>query len=130
MGEVRAKKHLGQHFLTDMSICQRIADAVSVDDKKKKLVEVGPGMGALTQYLLKREDLDTHVIEIDRESVAYLKENFKELDGKIYDHDFLKLDLSELMDGDSFVVAGNFPYNISTQILFKVLDNLCLFISR
>jgi 16S rRNA (adenine1518-N6/adenine1519-N6)-dimethyltransferase len=119
--KVRAKKHLGQHFLTDMTVCQRMTDAINVD-KVERVLEVGPGMGALTQYLLKRDDFETHVVEVDRESVSYLKENYKDLHGKIYELDFLKVDLIELMGNKPFVVAGNFPYNISSQILFKVLD--------
>lgn len=119
--KVKAKKHLGQHFLTDMSVCQRMTNSIEIDSVKKVL-EVGPGMGALTQFLLKREDFETHVVEVDRESVKYLNENFEDLKDKIYELDFLKVDLKELMGEESFSVAGNFPYNISSQILFKVLD--------
>ncbi len=119
--KVKAKKHLGQHFLTDMSVCQRMTNAIEVDSVDKVL-EVGPGMGALTKFLLKREDFETHVVEVDTESVTYLNENFEDLKGKIYELDFLRVDLKELMGEKPFVVAGNFPYNISSQILFKVLD--------
>lgn len=119
--KVRAKKHLGQHFLTDMTVCERMTSAIEVDSIKRVL-EVGPGMGALTQFLLKREDFETHVVEVDKESVLYLNENFADLKDKIYELDFLKVNLEELMGKDSFIVAGNFPYNISSQILFKVLD--------
>jgi 16S rRNA (adenine1518-N6/adenine1519-N6)-dimethyltransferase len=119
---VRAKKHLGQHFLKDLSICQKISDAVNTTQLYNKVLEVGPGMGALTQFLLKRDDLDVHVIEIDTESVDYLQTHYPQLEGKIYSDDFLKLDLTKLMGDEPFAVVGNFPYNISTQILFKVLD--------
>ncbi len=119
---VKAKKHLGQHFLTDLSICQKISDAIQPNDKYKKVLEVGPGMGALTQFLLKREDFDTHVIEIDTESVEYLKNKYPHLNNKIYSTDFLKIDLTQLLGNEPFAVVGNFPYNISTQILFKVLE--------
>jgi 16S rRNA (adenine1518-N6/adenine1519-N6)-dimethyltransferase len=119
---VKAKKHLGQHFLKDLSICQRISDAIQPKGKYKKVLEVGPGMGALTQILLKRDDFETHVIEIDRESVDYLENNYPHLDNKIYSKDFLRIDLKELMGDEPFAIVGNFPYNISTQILFKVLD--------
>ncbi len=119
---VKAKKHLGQHFLTDLSICQKISDAIQPNGKYKKILEVGPGMGALTQFLLKRDDFDTHVIEIDTESVEYLQKNYTNLSDKIYSTDFLKIDLTQLMGDEPFAVVGNFPYNISTQILFKVLE--------
>ena len=121
MKQVRAKKHLGQHFLTDMTVCSRMTDSIKKDGVKRVL-EVGPGMGALTKFLLQREDFETHVVEIDTESVTYLNENFDALKGKIYALDFLKTDLTELMGTEQFAVAGNFPYNISSQILFKVLD--------
>lgn len=121
MEEVKAKKHLGQHFLTDESVCQRMTVAID-EGKVKKVLEVGPGMGALTKHLLLRKDFETHVVEIDTESVDYLNENYEELRGKIYELDFLRTDLKDLMGDEPFVVAGNFPYNISSQILFKVLD--------
>ncbi|HSP11070.1 MAG TPA: 16S rRNA (adenine(1518)-N(6)/adenine(1519)-N(6))-dimethyltransferase RsmA [Salegentibacter sp.] len=117
--EVRAKKHLGQHFLTDENIAERIADTLSLSGYNK-LLEIGPGMGVLTKYLLKK-DAEVHVIEIDTESVAYLKENYPQLEGKIHEKDFLKYDLSEIFGNEPFAVIGNFPYNISTQIVFKVL---------
>jgi len=120
---VRAKKHLGQHFLTDLSICQKISDAVQPEGKYKKVLEVGPGMGALTQFLLKRQDFETHVVEIDKESVDYLNKHYPTLEHKIHSVDFLKINLQELIGKEPFAVVGNFPYNISTQILFKVLEN-------
>lgn len=118
---VKPKKHLGQHFLNDESVCQRMADLLVDHDEFQKVVEVGPGMGALTKYLLK-SDKDIHVVEIDEESVDYLYENYPELRGKIHSRDFLKEDLTALLQTDAFAVFGNFPYNISSQILFKVLD--------
>ena len=121
MKEVKAKKHLGQHFLTDKTVCARMTQSIN-KDSVKKVLEVGPGMGALTEFLLQRKDFDTHVVEIDTESVTYLNENFENLRGRIYSLDFLKVDLTELMGSEPFAVAGNFPYNISSQILFKVLD--------
>jgi len=118
--EVRPKKNLGQHFLNDMSIASRIADTVDVCPDLPVL-EVGPGMGALTEYLL-RKRRDTHVVEIDRESIAYLNEHFPMLRDNIIDGDFLKMDLSQLFQGKPFVLTGNYPYNISSQIFFKMLD--------
>ncbi|MFD1094716.1 16S rRNA (adenine(1518)-N(6)/adenine(1519)-N(6))-dimethyltransferase RsmA [Salegentibacter chungangensis] len=116
---VRAKKHLGQHFLTDENIAAKIADTLSYEGYSKTL-EIGPGMGVLTKYLLKK-DTEVHVIEIDTESVAYLGENYPDLEGAIHEQDFLKYDLSKIFGEAPFAVIGNFPYNISTQIVFKVL---------
>lgn len=118
---VRPKKHLGQHFLKDDSVCQRIAEAIAEDLTVKKVLEVGPGMGALTKFLLQKNEFETHVVELDEESVDYLHENFPELQSRIYSRNFLKEDLSGMFD-EQFAVVGNFPYNISSQILFKVLD--------
>ena len=115
---VRPKKSLGQHFLKDMQIAESIAGTLK--DYRLPVLEVGPGTGVLTQFLLKNR-ADLTVVELDRESVAYLKEHFSQLSGKIIEEDFLKLDLSKLFSG-SFCVIGNYPYNISTQIFFKVLD--------
>jgi len=117
---VRAKKHLGQHFLTDENIAEKIACTLSYSGYEKVL-EIGPGMGVLTKYLLKKE-AEIHAIEIDTESVTYLQENFPELKGKIHEKDFLKFDLNGIFGKETFAVIGNFPYNISTQIVFKVLD--------
>ena len=119
---VKPKKHLGQHFLKDETVCQKMVAAVPEYKQKIPILEVGPGTGALTNYLLKRDDFDVHVIELDEESVAYLQINFQQLQGKIHYLDFLKTDLQKLMGTDPFLVLGNFPYNISSQILFKVLD--------
>lgn len=118
MSEVRAKKFLGQHFLTDESIAQRIVESLSSD--VSNIFEIGPGMGVLTKYLITRANTNLHVIELDRESVAYLHEHYPTLD--VIEGDFLKCDPSTLFH-DSFAIIGNFPYNISTQILFKVFDN-------
>lgn len=119
---VKAKKHLGQHFLTDKNICKNIADELQHTDRYKKVLEIGPGMGALTEFLLKRPEFETQVMEIDSESITYLNEHFKELKGRIIEADFLKEDLKKYMGDEPFAVAGNFPYNISSQILFKVFD--------
>ncbi|HEY9186217.1 MAG TPA: 16S rRNA (adenine(1518)-N(6)/adenine(1519)-N(6))-dimethyltransferase RsmA [Salegentibacter sp.] len=118
--EVKAKKHLGQHFLTDERIAERIADTLSLSGYKKVL-EIGPGMGVLTKYLLKK-DAEIHVIEIDTESVTYLHENYPQLEGRIHEKDVLKYDLSQIFGKEAFAVIGNFPYNISTQIVFRVLE--------
>ena len=117
MQQVRAKKFLGQHFLKDLSVAQRIAETIS----EGRVLEIGPGMGVLTQYLLKNPNLQTTAIEIDRESVAYLKEWYPEL--HLIEGDFLKLDLNIIYPDGEFCVIGNYPYNISSQIFFKVLDN-------
>lgn len=118
--QVRAKKHLGQHFLRDENIAQKIADTLSLDCYKDVL-EIGPGMGVLTKYLLKK-DITTHVIEIDTESVEYLKNNYLNLANRIYEKDFLKYDLKEVFKTKPFAIIGNFPYNISSQIVFKTLE--------
>ena len=117
MQQVRAKKFLGQHFLKDLSVAQRIAETITAG----RVLEIGPGMGVLTQYLLKNPNLQTTAIEIDRESVAYLKEWYPEL--HLIEGDFLKLDLNIIYPDGEFCVIGNYPYNISSQIFFKVLDN-------
>jgi len=119
---VKPKKHLGQHFLKDETICQRISDAIKPDGKYNKVLEIGPGTGALTKYLLNREDFETSVIEIDRESVAYLEAHYPQLKNRIFSDDFLHKDPVSIMGDKPFAVVGNFPYNISTQILFRVLE--------
>ena len=116
MQQVRAKKFLGQHFLKDLSVAQRIAETIA----EGPVLEIGPGMGVLTQYLLKNPRIQLTAIEIDRESVAYLKEWYPEL--HLVEGDFLKLDLNILYPEGNFNVIGNYPYNISSQIFFKVLD--------
>lgn len=117
---VKAKKHLGQHFLKDENIAQKIADTLSLDGYNDVL-EIGPGMGVLTKYLLKK-DITTHVIEIDTESVEYLKNNYLNLSNRIYEKDFLKYDLTQIFKDQPFAIIGNFPYNISSQIVFKTLE--------
>ena len=117
---VKAKKHLGQHFLKDEKIAKKIADTLSLkgyDD----VLEIGPGMGVLTKYLLDK-DTTTHVVEIDTESVDYLKNNYLNLSDRIYEKDFLRYDFNLVFKGKSFAIIGNFPYNISTQIVFKTLE--------
>lgn len=149
MQQVHAKKFLGQHFLTDLTVAQKIANlafdkeiakvhtaplneqatpasALPTNIKfagipdKVRVIEIGPGMGVLTQYLLKNPNIQLTAIEIDRESVAYLKEWYPELD--LVEGDFLKLDLNKLIPEGEFNVIGNYPYNISSQIFFKVLE--------
>ena len=120
MRKVRAKKSLGQHFLTDLSIAERIAHTLD-DFKHLPVLEVGPGMGVLTQFLLDM-GLDLTVVELDSESVDYLEVAYPQLHGRIIGEDFLKMDLYELYGDAPFCVIGNYPYNISTQIFFKVLD--------
>ena len=116
---VKPKKALGQHFLKDLRIAQRIADTLD-GYMSTPVLEIGPGMGVLTQFLLEKGH-NLRVVELDTESVDYLKENFPDLKERIIADDFLKLDLGQLFKGD-FCVIGNYPYNISSQIFFKVLD--------
>ncbi len=120
---VRAKKHLGQHFLKNETIALDIVKALKHTSLYKKVLEVGPGMGVLTKYLVEDKNFETHIIDIDRDSIAYLKQNFSALENKIIEGDFLKLDFNNLFNNEPFAVIGNFPYNISTEILFKVLDH-------
>ena len=117
MEKVRAKKHLGQHFLVDENIAQKIVN--SLTNVEKPLIEIGPGMGVLTKYLIQKHP-QFSVCEIDTESVEYLKEKYPELN--IIEGDFLKLNLPELYD-ENIAIIGNFPYNISSQIMFAVYDN-------
>ena len=122
MKKVRAKKHLGQHFLNDLSIAQGIVDAFGTENKFSKTIEVGPGMGVLTKPLLKRDELELFVIDIDIESVEFLKHESSLDEEHLIAGDFLELDLDKLYNGEKFGIIGNFPYNISSQILFKALD--------
>ena len=122
MKQVRPKKNLGQHFLTDLSVAKRIADTVDEPYPELPVLEVGPGMGVMTQYLVEKPR-PLKVVEIDRESVAYLHENFPRLYNNIIGGDFLRMDLHEVFDGQQFVLTGNYPYDISSQIFFKMLDN-------
>lgn len=122
--KVKAKKSLGQHFLNDLNAAQRIVETLSLHHNYTKLLEIGPGMGVLTQYLLEQQAYQTHVVELDRESVAYLKQHFTKLPAAhIHEADFLRLTLDQLFEGESFAIIGNFPYNISSQIFFKVLEH-------
>ena len=124
MAEVRAKKALGQHFLTDLNIARKIATSLSggTADSPDKVLEVGCGMGVLTQFLLQRDDIVTYGAEIDSESVEYLNAHYPEFSPRLSEGDFLKMDLREVY-GDRLKIIGNFPYNISSQIFFKVLEN-------
>ena len=117
---VRPKKFLGQHFLKDLQVAQDIADTVDTCPDIP-ILEVGPGMGVLTQFLIPK-GRPLKVVELDFESVAYLKENFVQLGDNIIEQDFLKMDLNSLFDGKPFVLTGNYPYNISSQIFFKMLE--------
>ncbi|MBX9888627.1 MAG: 16S rRNA (adenine(1518)-N(6)/adenine(1519)-N(6))-dimethyltransferase RsmA [Flavobacteriaceae bacterium] len=120
MEKVKAKKHLGQHFLKDESIAKAIADTINLEGYADVL-EIGPGMGVLTKYLLDKP-INTYVIEIDTESVDYLGANYPKLKDKIISKDFLRYDINEVFQGKQFAIIGNFPYNISTQIVFKTLE--------
>ena len=119
--EVRAKKALGQHFLKDQGIAMTIVDSLEAGGVRNVL-EIGPGMGVLTQYLLKRDDIDLKLVELDGESVEYLLTHFPGMQGKLYEMDYLKLDVHLLFPGE-YRVIGNFPYNISSQIFFKILED-------
>lgn len=121
MKTVRPKKNLGQHFLTDLNIAKAIADTVDACPDIP-ILEVGPGMGVLTQYLTTK-NRHVKVVEIDSESVAYLNEKYPALRENIIGEDFLKMDLNTVFDGQKFVLTGNYPYDISSQIFFKMLDN-------
>lgn len=120
MDKVKAKKHLGQHFLNDESIAKNIADSLTLNGYKNVL-EIGPGMGVLTKYLLEKP-VETYVIEIDNESVEYLNAHYPKLHGKIISKDFLKYNIKEDLGEEPFAIIGNFPYNISTQIVFRTLE--------
>ena len=119
--EVRAKKALGQHFLTDQRIARTIVDALSAGSVRDVL-EIGPGMGVLTKYLLEREDIDLRLVELDEEAAGYLLTHFPGMQGRLYLADYLKLDMRLLFEGQ-YRVIGNLPYNISSQIFFKILDD-------
>jgi 16S rRNA (adenine1518-N6/adenine1519-N6)-dimethyltransferase len=121
--DVRAKKHLGQHFLTDQNIARNIVESLSFEGYRKVL-EVGPGMGVLTKFLLEKES-EIYVAEIDQESIVYLKKHYPKLEEQHFVGDFLKINIPEVFD-EELAVIGNFPYNISSQILFKIIDNYTL----
>ncbi len=120
MKKVSPKKSLGQHFLNDAGIARQIVDSLSGDCRQ--ILEVGPGMGVLTDFLFTNKNLDVKIIDIDSESIEFLNQKFPMQAKNIIDGDFLKIDLEKIFNGE-FAIIGNFPYNISTQILFRVLDN-------
>ncbi|WP_121808454.1 16S rRNA (adenine(1518)-N(6)/adenine(1519)-N(6))-dimethyltransferase RsmA [Mucilaginibacter kameinonensis] len=119
---VRAKKHLGQHFLTDKNIAAKIVDSLKPEGRFGHVLEVGPGMGVLSDFLLQKTDYETSLIDIDTESYDFLKKKYPQLGDRLINADFLELDFKSIFP-ESFAIIGNFPYNISSQILFKVLDN-------
>ncbi len=120
MNNVRAKKHLGQHFLKDHQIAQKIANGLTGHGNYNNVLEIGPGTGVLTQYLLK-QDQTTWAIEVDKESIAYLKAHFPDISGRVFEADFLKFNFIE-RTGSPLAIIGNFPYNISSQIFFTILE--------
>lgn len=124
MMEVRAKKALGQHFLTDQNVARTIVSSLSEgsDTVPHAVLEIGPGMGVLTQYLLQREDIDLMMVEIDTESVEYLLTHFPGMQGRLIEADYLKLNIHKFFSGP-YRIIGNFPYNISSQIFFKILED-------
>lgn len=122
MSLVRAKKHLGQHFLTDKKIAAKIVDGLVHTDQYNQVLEVGPGMGILSDILLERKDLETFMIDIDVESYHFLNEKYPQMGERLINGDFLKMDLKKVFSG-KYAIIGNFPYNISSQILFKVLEH-------
>ena len=121
MNHVRPKKKLGQHFLTDLNIAKKIADLLD-SNSALNILEIGPGTGVLTQYLTSKKAI-LHLIEIDKESIHFLQKNYSPDQLNLIQGDFLKIDLQTIFGTDSFAVIGNFPYNISSQIVFKVLEN-------
>lgn len=118
---VKAKKRLGQHFLKDQNIARKIVSSLS-GDEYSDVIEVGPGMGVLTRFLMEKENFNIHVVEVDGESIVYLQEHFPQLLGKIHNKDFLGIDLAHYFPKPG-AILGNFPYNISSQIFFKILEN-------
>jgi 16S rRNA (adenine1518-N6/adenine1519-N6)-dimethyltransferase len=122
MSIVKAKKHLGQHFLTDKNIAGKIVDSLKLSDQYKQVLEVGPGMGILSDFLLQKPEYETYLIDIDTESYQFLQKKYPQLGTRLINADFLEMDFKSVFAG-KFAIIGNFPYNISSQILFKVLDN-------
>lgn len=122
MSLVKAKKYLGQHFLTDKNIAEKIVNSLQLTDQYHQVLEVGPGMGILSDFLLRKEEFQTYLIDIDSESYEYLQKKYPDLGERLINGDFLELNFREIFPG-SFAIIGNFPYNISSQILFKVLEN-------
>lgn len=121
MSTVRAKKHLGQHFLNDKNAAKRIADALDPSLGFTQVLEVGPGMGVLSDFLLEKEEFETFLIDIDDESITYLQDKYPQLGDRLIHGDFLTLDFNQYF-GEKMAVIGNYPYNISSQILFKILE--------
>jgi 16S rRNA (adenine1518-N6/adenine1519-N6)-dimethyltransferase len=121
MSSVRPKKHLGQHFLKDLNIAEKIANALTGHGNYQQVLEIGPGMGVMTQFLTEK-DYELWLIDVDKESVDYLNQHFTSLSGRIIYGDFLKENLSELLQ-EKYAVIGNFPYNISSQIFFRILEH-------
>jgi 16S rRNA (adenine1518-N6/adenine1519-N6)-dimethyltransferase len=122
VASISAKKHLGQHFLKDENIAERIVDSLKPEGRYKEVLEIGPGMGILSQFLFERKEFNTTLIEIDKEAISYLKKHFPDRASKIIEGDFLSMNLMEVFK-EQFAIIGNFPYNISSQILFKTLEN-------
>jgi 16S rRNA (adenine1518-N6/adenine1519-N6)-dimethyltransferase len=122
MSLVRAKKHLGQHFLTDKNIAAKIVDSLRPANRYTQVLEVGPGMGILSDFLLQKPDYQTYLIDIDTESYLFLQKKYPQLADRLINADFLEMDFGSVFSGP-FAIIGNFPYNISSQILFKVLDS-------
>ncbi|MEJ6980658.1 16S rRNA (adenine(1518)-N(6)/adenine(1519)-N(6))-dimethyltransferase RsmA [Pedobacter sp. P351] len=122
MSSVRAKKHLGQHFLTDKNIAAKIVESLNPEGKYNQVLEVGPGMGILSDFLLQKKEYETFLIDLDSESVEFLKRKYPQLGTRLINGDFLALDFKEVFPGKLGII-GNFPYNISSQIIFKILDN-------
>jgi 16S rRNA (adenine1518-N6/adenine1519-N6)-dimethyltransferase len=122
MSLVRAKKHLGQHFLTDKNIAAKIVDSLRPANRYTQVLEVGPGMGILSDFLLQKPEYQTSLIDIDTESYLFLQKKYPQLAERLINADFLEMDFSSVFSGP-FAIIGNFPYNISSQILFKVLDS-------
>lgn len=122
MSSVRAKKHLGQHFLTDKNIASKIVESLRPEGKYTQVLEVGPGMGILSDFLLQKEEYQTYLIDLDAESVQFLKRKYPQLGERLINGDFLELDFRQIFKGKLGII-GNFPYNISSQIIFKILDN-------
>jgi len=119
---VRAKKHLGQHFLTDKNIAVKIVESIRPEGRYRQLLEVGPGMGILSDFLLQKSGVELFLVDIDTESYEYLKKKYPQLGSHLINADFLEMDFGVFFMGP-LAIIGNFPYNISSQILFKVLDN-------
>lgn len=122
MKNIRAKKYLGQHFLNDLNIAEKTVELLQPKSKYSKVIEVGPGMGVLSKFLLFKESIELFVVDIDTESIEYLRKEGIIDSEKIIEADFLQIDLNKIVNGENFAIIGNFPYNISSQILFKAFE--------